>query len=302
MNLLPSSKTLNVCCVGALVLLLGTGLLATAAESNVRSISTGEKVEIEGIIVSRDADTMRVEESAGTLVIVALQENTKVQVRQGAFKFRKKTMDVTALLPGLKMKAKGVGDEKGQLAAESVTFNPDDFKTAKAMHARVAPLEARTGQNEEDIKAADARAKQAQASAAGAHARVDELGDRVSSLDDYDTLATSIVYFAVNKTKLTSAAMKDLDAIAQQAQAKAGYMIEVAGYADPTGNAERNQELSEDRAKAVVTYLVKSGNIPIRRILAPVGLGETEGEAPSSAAHKESRRVEVRLIVSKGHA
>ena len=83
-------------------------------------------------------------------------------------------------------------------------------------------MEARTGQNEEDIKAADARAKQAQASAAGAHARVDELGDRVSSLDDYDTLATSIVYFAVNKTKLTSAAMKDLDAIAQQAQAKAG--------------------------------------------------------------------------------
>jgi hypothetical protein len=60
-------------------------------------------------------------------------------------------------------KSKGTGDEKGQLAAESVTFNSDDFKTAEAMHARVASREARTSQNEEDIKAADAPAKQAQA-------------------------------------------------------------------------------------------------------------------------------------------
>jgi outer membrane protein OmpA-like peptidoglycan-associated protein len=72
----------------------------------------------------------------------------------------------------------------------------------------------------------------------------------------------------------------------------------VAGYADPTGDPDRNQQLSESRAQAVVTYLVKSGKIPIRRILAPVGLGETEDEA--KANHHESRRVEVRLIVSKG--
>jgi OOP family OmpA-OmpF porin len=292
LNLLRASMLFRMVVLSVVV---GAALLGEAAESKVRAITSGEKSEVEGIIVSRNADTMRVEEATGTSVIVVLEENTKVQLRQGAFKLRKKSMDVTALLPGLKIQAKGTGNDQSQLAADSVTFNPDDFKIAKAMHSRVAPLEARTSQAEED-------AKKAQAHAAAAHARVEELGDRVSSLDDYDTLATSTVYFAVNKTKLNADAMKDLDAIAKQAQGKAGYMIEVSGYADPTGNAERNQELSEGRAQAVVTYLVKFGKIPIRRILAPVGLGETEQEAKSAAGHKESRRVEVRLIVSKGQA
>ena len=40
-----------------------------------------------------------------------------------------------------------------------------------------------------------------------------------------------------------------------------GYIVEVMGYADSTGSAAMNTKLSEDRAKAVVTYLIQQGNV-----------------------------------------
>jgi outer membrane protein OmpA-like peptidoglycan-associated protein len=43
----------------------------------------------------------------------------------------------------------------------------------------------------------------------------------------------------------------------------------VAGYTASSGNAEYNQELSEDRAQNAVAYLQQSGDIPLRHIVAP---------------------------------
>jgi len=206
------------------------------------------------------------------------------------------------------VQAKGTGNSEGQLLAESISFNPDDLKIAKAMQTRVAPLEAKQAQTEADVKTAQmsaekaqASAEEAQASADIANAGVDSIHQRLSSLDDYDTKAFVTVYFDVNKFGLSPEAKKDLDGLIEQSRSLKGYMIEVAGYADPTGNAEKNQVLSEKRAEAVVQYLQQVGKVPLRRILAPVGLGETEeASAKSAQGRQQSRRVEVRLIVNKG--
>ena len=76
------------------------------------------------------------------------------------------------------------------------------------------------------------------------------------------------------------------------------------GYADSTGNAAMNTKLSEKRAKAVITYLVQQGSVPVRHIVAPGAMGEY-GEAASNetaAGRGENRRVEVKVLVNKGVA
>ena len=40
-----------------------------------------------------------------------------------------------------------------------------------------------------------------------------------------------------------------------------GWVIEVVGYADSTGNTARNRSLSERRANAVINYLVITYNL-----------------------------------------
>ena len=75
-------------------------------------------------------------------------------------------------------------------------------------------------------------------------------------------------------------------------------------YTDASGDAEMNTKLSEDRAKAVITYLVQQGSIPVRHIVAPGAMGEYGAKAPNEtkAGRAENRRVEVKVLVNKGIA
>ena len=138
-------------------------------------------------------------------------------------------------------------------------------------------------------------------SATKANAGVDNLGHRVSDLDDYETKGSTTVYFAVKSAKLTPEACKELDSLIDQMKSEKGYMIEVAGFADTTGNPDKNVELSERRAAAVVQYL-QLKDVPLRRILAPAGLGTTHNVADNTTpqGRKQNRRVEVRVLVNRG--
>jgi outer membrane protein OmpA-like peptidoglycan-associated protein len=64
-----------------------------------------------------------------------------------------------------------------------------------------------------------------------------------------------------------------------------------------------NTKLSEDRAKAVCTFLFQQGGIPTRHIVAPGAMGEygsTGNETKEGRA--DNRRVEVKVLVNKGLA
>ncbi len=126
------------------------------------------------------------------------------------------------------------------------------------MKEKQAELDARPSRTEQD-------AHRAQSDAERANAGVADLHTRMSSLDDYDTRYMATVYFATNKHELDEQTKKDLDELVQQALPLKGYTIEVAGFADTTGNAKRNQELSELRAEEVVGYLQQVGRVPLRR-------------------------------------
>jgi OmpA-OmpF porin, OOP family len=76
------------------------------------------------------------------------------------------------------------------------------------------------------------------------------------------------------------------------------------GYTDSSGSAAMNTKLSEDRAKAVINYLVQQGNVPVRHIVAPGAMGEYQPAASNEtkAGRAENRRVVVKVLVNKGIA
>jgi len=79
-------------------------------------------------------------------------------------------------------------------------------------------------------------------------------------------------------------------------------VLEVTGYADATGNTERNRALSSRRADAVIRYMVENHQIPLRRIVTPYGFGESNPIADNKTreGRAENRRVEVKVLVNKG--
>jgi outer membrane protein OmpA-like peptidoglycan-associated protein len=78
-----------------------------------------------------------------------------------------------------------------------------------------------------------------------------------------------------------------------------GYVIEISGHASASGPSELNQKLSEQRAAAVTRYLEEMKDIPVRRIVTPVGYGSTHPDAPNTDAQGRAlnRRVEVKVLV-----
>jgi OmpA-OmpF porin, OOP family len=284
-----------------------------AGAQQTKDITAGEKAKITGRITQRDAETFTVESSTGQSTVVLLTDTTSVKSKKkglGIFR-RGEEYAVTSLLRGLVVEVEGVGNEKGQLVAGKVRFNESDLKTALTVDSRVAPVEDAnkkiTGQVDEvGAVAKDAKSDAAKANegVAAANKRIDAADTRISNLDNFDQKREATVYFAVNSYVISPDAKKELDSLAQEALGSTGYLIEVTGFADPTGDAEKNLALSQRRADAVVKYLAINGNVPMRRIVTPIGYGSTKSAADHNTpeGRKLERRVEVKLMISRGQS
>ena len=133
-------------------------------------------------------------------------------------------------------------------------------------------------------------------------AGVNATNDRISAMDDYTPQESISVNFRSGSSVLNTDAKTRLDDIAKKALAAKGFVIEVTGFADSTGNTARNRTLSTRRADAVIRYLVETHQIPLRRIVTPFGFGELNPVADNATreGRAENRRVEVRVLVNKG--
>jgi OmpA-OmpF porin, OOP family len=313
-NRVKTSRLLKLDLIIVLSIAIAIVLVTVSASAQqTKDIPAGEKAKIKGRITQRDAETFTVDSSTGEATIVLLTDKTSVRSKKkglGIFR-RGEEYAVTSLLRGLVVEVEGVGNEKGQLVAEKVRFNESDMKTANTVDSRVAPVEDATKKISGQVDEVGAVAKDAKSDAAkanegvaAANKRIDATDARISSLDNFDQKREATVYFAVNSYVISPEAKKELDAIAQEALGSKGYLIEVAGFADPTGDAEKNLALSQRRADAVVKYLAINGNVPMRRIVTPIGYGSTRSapDANTPDERKQERRVEVRLMISRGQS
>jgi outer membrane protein OmpA-like peptidoglycan-associated protein len=123
-------------------------------------------------------------------------------------------------------------------------------------------------------------------------------------LGEYDVKAEATVNFNVGSSEISPEDQNQLKGLAQNAIGLNGYLIEVKGFTDSSGNAAMNQQLSEDRAEAVIAYLTQKCNVPVRHIVAPGAMGEYHSTASNETkeGRAQNRRVEVKVLLNKGIA
>jgi outer membrane protein OmpA-like peptidoglycan-associated protein len=294
----------------------------TTSSTNSRTVTSGEKMKIKGVVVRRDADTFVVRDANGVDTTVRLGNGASVKAN-GGFLRGGANYAQTSILRGLNLEVEGVGGSSGELIASKVRFNEADMRVARSVESRAAPLEDRASTTETKLSqveenaqhlsgqldelaavanTAKGGARAAQETADAAVGGVNATNERISSLDDYVPATTTAVNFKVNSAELSPEAKTKLDDLATRALNTKGYVIEVAGFTDANGSVEKNRLLSQHRADAVIRYLVENHQIPLRRVITPYGYGKTNPVADNTTkeGREQNRRVEVKLLVNKG--
>src|SRR6266513_2281343 len=257
--------------------------------------ASGDETQTKGMIISRTGETLIVS-GPNSHVTVVLTEDTRTK-----------------------------DDSQGRLVAKTITVDGDDLETSEMIQAGLQPTAEQVAANMQAIErhkkniagnqrniAANQRdiAANQQNIATNRQQIEQNIKDveghtnRFTALAEYDVKGEANVKFGVASSKISEKDQERLKELAQTAKGLTGYIIEVTGYADSTGSAAINTKLSERRARAVITFLMQQGGVPVRHIVAPGAMGEYGATAPNEtkAGRAENRRVEVKILVNKGIA
>jgi len=286
-----------------------------AQNADMRTLTSGQKYKIKGVVVAKDDSSFVVRDNTGIDTKVVIAPNTSIKTKGGFFGGGDR-IAANQIVRGLNLQVEGRGDTMGSLAATKVRFDDDDLRVAQSIESRVAPAEERLTQAEQNAErisgqidelmaisnAARGGAKAAQETADAAVAGVNATNQRISALDEYVVQSTATVNFRVNSAILSPEAKQKLDEVATAAQTLRGYEIEITGFASADGSTKANKALSQRRAQAVIDYLIETHNIPLRRIGQSFGFGELQSVADNTTreGREQNRRVEVKLLVSRG--
>ena len=125
---------------------------------------------------------------------------------------------------------------------------------------------------------------------AGTGVRIERRGDELVL-----TMPTGIT-FAFDSYDVQPQFRPTLDRVAEVLGEYPQTLIDIYGHTDSVGSEAYNQELSENRARAVSTYLSTRGVQPVR--IATLGYGETQPIADNATeeGRAANRRVEIRIV------
>src|SRR5699024_1697981 len=104
------------------------------------------------------------------------------------------------------------------------------------------------------------------------------------------------VFFDVDKYKLRSGSFIELNKVIHLLKENPDIRIQINGYTDSTGSAAHNLALSQNRAEAVVKYLISKG-IDKQRLQAK-GYGAKNPIAPNNTpeGRARNRRTELKIL------
>ena len=264
-------------------------------------VTSGQKVETQGIILTRDGDSLTVDTRDLGKVVVDITDSTKVQAPTGMF--RHKDMEVTSLVPGLEVRVKGVGTDNGQVQADRIRFDEDSLKRAQQMHAAMTATNAQVATNQQGVAQNQAGVASNSANISEHSAKIQAAEKRFDDLTEWDTKKDITLNFETGKADLSDDAKQQLTAVAKESQGMKGYLIEVMGFASTTGDAQQNQQLSQDRAENVEDFLHQQG-VPLKNLVNTAAMGTTNPVASNDTqmGQLKNQRVEVKLLVNRGLA
>jgi OmpA-OmpF porin, OOP family len=340
-SLLVLALTLSIVVIvpgaGSSILAAGVSDSAqTAAPQAAKPAASGEKVTLEGVIVQREGDSFTMRTTQGTETIVRLTSTTQIKEKKSNFLRGAHTYAAAQLLRGLNVEVKGRRESANQLIADQIKMKDVDVRVANTVETRVTPVEeklaaaeTRLSQSEKNAQqlsgqiaevstltnaartaakaaqdSADSAGNAARDAASAAAAGIDKTNARITALDDYEVKTRTTVTFKVGSALLSTEAKAELDKIATEAKNEKAYVLEVTGFASSDGSEAVNRRLSQQRANAVIQYLAENHDIPLRRLVTPMGVGDKRPVADNSTreGRTQNRRVEITILVNKALA
>lgn len=272
-----------------------------------QAVALSQDNKIEGIIVSRDGDSFVIRDDLGATTNVTLSKSTKIDKLKGLIGVRSDNISAAVLVPGLRISVEPESPGKPSTAAKSVQFHADDLEAANNIQAaltvpqqQIQALIAKVNAQEKEL-AAQKQQNEAQEQLIATLKTDTDI--RFSNLDQYDIQAELNVLFDRNSANLSNKSKEELKAFAEKAKSYKGYLVQVAGFADATGNDKVNQELSDRRAATVANFLRQACDLGMSRVLATVAMSNSKAISTNEPeGNAADRRVTVKIAVNKGIA
>ncbi len=104
------------------------------------------------------------------------------------------------------------------------------------------------------------------------------------------------IFFDFNKATLTDESIAELDRVYKLLEETPKLKIEMSGHTDNIGSASYNQKLSEERAKAVVDYLVRKGISAGRLTYKGYGMTQPVASNDTEEGRQQNRRTEFKVV------
>ncbi len=106
------------------------------------------------------------------------------------------------------------------------------------------------------------------------------------------------ILFPTGKYTLNTQARQDLSQFAVSLKQNPLTDVQILGFTDNTGSYAVNEKLSNERASAVMTYLVNSGVSPTRLTAKGIPMADYVASNETAAGRAQNRRVEIYITAS----
>ncbi len=217
----------------------------------VASVGAFGADKVKGMITSRAGETLIVS-NQNEKVTVLLNDDTKTKDNTGLFGLDKDYMSAAVLIPGLKVEVEGMSDAQGRIVAKTITVDGDDLETAEMIQAGLHPTAEQVLANEKSIAANKKNvesnqqniarnAQNVQTNQRGIEANQQQIQENIKdteantarfmALSEYDVKDQATVKFEVGSSKISAADQEGIQRLAQSAVTRAGYIVEILGYA-----------------------------------------------------------------------
>ena len=157
-NLMKYSNVMNVAekvlVAGSLTLV--SSMLVFGAGENAHAFRAGKKAKIQGVIVSKTNNVLKLRADDNSIATIDLTGDTRIELKSALG--GRDPICAQTLIPGLRIEAKGKGNEDGQLVAKEVLFDRESMRVSWEIVPRVSPPEARATTLENQTAALDSRA------------------------------------------------------------------------------------------------------------------------------------------------
>ena len=120
--------------------------------------------------------------------------------------------------------------------------------------------------------------------------------NELANMKQGNSLVLKNILFETNKAELLAESYVALNILQKYLTDHPKTKIEISGHTDNIGTIEHNKQLSGQRAKAVVEYLVKNGTVASRLTFKGYGSSKPIADNQTEEGKEKNRRVEIMVV------